>query len=546
MHRHRFAARLAATLAFAFPEATAQTPLHVFDGDSILHNFAEAVDGAGDVDGDGHDDVIAGIPGFDDPVVNIGAARVFSGKDGSILHEFVGGASGDQFGSSVSGAGDVDNDGFADVIAGTPLVNGQAGRARVHSGKTGALLHTFDGGFFARFGFSVSEAGDVDGDGHDDVVVGAPNSGVSFVGAGSVFVHSGKTGAVLHAFDGLWFNHNLGHSVSGAGDVDNDGRADVIGGAPFADGPMDQDPNAGMAIVWSGATGGLLHVLHGADDADRFGSSVSSAGDVDGDGHDDIVGGAPLGDLNGAPASSGYARVYSGATGALLHSFVGGSAGARLGDQVAGLGDVDGDGRGDILVTGPNGADLSGVVRVYSGATGATLVDLVEVPLEQAGRSAGAAGDVNNDGTPDFVVNSHKNAGSAWVRSGKSIAPPIPTFGQGCPGTGGVTPTLEMIGSTAAGGHLSLFIDDGVWFSPPGLLLVGVSEVSVPAGCGCTLLVSPLVQAPLTLIDLGCLLVGFDLPPGLGGATIKLQALIADAGAACGLSATNGVSVTFQ
>jgi len=235
-----------------------------------------------------------------------------------------------------------------------------AGRAYVYSGQTGSLLWTFTGEEqYGALGNSVSGAGDVNEDGCDDLIVGAPHWGYDLpFFSGWAYVYSGQTGDLLWTFTGEAEQDHFGSSVSGAGDVNNDGYDDLIVGA------QDNDAGggwAGRAYVYSGQTGALLQTFTGEAELDRFGSSVSGAGDVNNDGYDDLIVGAQANDAGGDYAGRAY--VYSGQTGALLQTFTG-EAGEGFGGSVSGAGDVNNDGRADLIV-GAWGYDGVGRAYVY-------------------------------------------------------------------------------------------------------------------------------------------------------------------------------------
>ena len=207
----------------------AQQTIHTFDGYAPDDTLGTSVSKAGDVNGDGYDDVIVGAPGANGEA---GRARVFSGLDGVILHTFYG-AAGDRLGHSVAGAGDVNGDTHPDLIVGAPGVNSGRGRAQVFSGLNGTLIHDLDGGILMNldgFGHSVSGAGDVNNDGRADLIVGTPFRNATTIAwdSGRAQVFSGLDGAVLYTFDGTTQNQTLGRSVSGAGDVNGDTYDDFI------------------------------------------------------------------------------------------------------------------------------------------------------------------------------------------------------------------------------------------------------------------------------------------------------------------------------
>jgi predicted lipoprotein with Yx(FWY)xxD motif len=358
-------ASIASLITFTATSAQViHVPSYPFFGDGPSDLFGESVSGAGDVNNDGFDDLIVGAPFDDNNGTSSGSARVLSGATGETLYTFNGDGAEDLFGISVSAAGDVDNDGFDDLVVGAVLDdnNGDAsGSARVLSGATGAILHTFDGdGAGDEFGSSVSGAGDVNNDGFDDLIVGAPFDGNNGNASGSARVLSGATGAILHTFNGDGGGDEFGSSVSGAGDVNNDGFADLIVGAPIDGGGF------GSARVLSGATGAILYTFNGDGGGDEFGGSVRGAGDVNNDGFDDLIVGALLDDNNGD--ESGSARVFSGATGVALYTFNGDSENDNFGISVSGAGDVNNDGFNDLIVGArfdDNNGPESGNARVF-------------------------------------------------------------------------------------------------------------------------------------------------------------------------------------
>ncbi|HIN80403.1 MAG TPA: hypothetical protein EYN00_04945 [Planctomycetes bacterium] len=408
---------LLSVFSWLFISATAEaqpvtpTILHIFDGQSSGGLFGNAVSGVGDINGDGFDDVIVGEPLDDSNGAASGSVRVFSGADGSILHILVGDSAGDLFGQSVSGTGDVNGDGVPDFIVGAYWADNNgynSGSARVFSGLDGSVLYVFEGDSYGDFfGFSVSSSGDVNGDGVPDFIIGAYWDDNSGNYSGSARVYSGFDGSNLYTFEGDSAGDGFGVSVSGAGDVNGDGFADLIIGAWGDD---SNGLNSGSARVFSGADGSILYTLLGESAGDAFGYSVSGTGDIDGDGFSDFIVGAYRDDNNGE--DSGSARVFSGIDGSIIIALSGDAAGDQFGNSVSGAGDVNGDGHLDFIVGAyedDNNGIGSGSARVFSGGDGSILCTFSgESESDLLGRSVAAAGDVNGDGYADVIV------GAVW------------------------------------------------------------------------------------------------------------------------------------
>ena len=336
-------------------------------------------------------------------------------------------SSGDRFGLVVSKVGDINGDGVADVLAGAPnndLGASNSGAVFVLSGTDGATLMAIPGAAAGdSLGFSAAGAGDVDGDGVPDIIAGARFADAAGPNFGQAIVVSGATGLTLYAFNGLTSNGRFGEAVNGAGDVNNDGFADVIVGARL---DASTGISSGLAQVYSGVDGALLHSIVGEGAADFFGRSVGTAGDVNGDGHDDFIVGAPGDDNNGS--LSGRISVYSGLDGTLLHGLDGDFPGDSLGGKVASVGDLNADGLDD-FIAGMSSSDFAGTdlgaARVYSGLDGSTIYTVTgTTPNAEFGSAVDGAGDVNGDGSPDFIVGARLDsvmgmtAGSATVFNG--------------------------------------------------------------------------------------------------------------------------------
>jgi len=318
----------------------AQLFVATLDGSDLGYGFNDA----GDVDGDGRHDVVASGQAYNG---NRGTARVYSGRTGQPLLAIDGATRGGFFGSAVAGAGDVDGDGRADVLVGAQGL----GTASLHSGATGALIRTFTGNPGSRFGAGVGRVDDVDGDGADDLIIGAPTDG-----AGTARVYSARTGAELLTFTADSANGAFGEfMVYDAGDVNADGHGDIYVGA------YNEAGGNGAVYVYDGRTGARLHKFSGSG-GEGMGPG-RAAGDVDGDGHDDVIVGSYTANV-GAVQQAGRVRVYSGRDGSILTTLDGPRGpGTQFGFDALALGDLDGDDRIDFAVS----SAPAGTVDIYAG-----------------------------------------------------------------------------------------------------------------------------------------------------------------------------------
>ncbi len=445
----------------ASPSDVAEVPLPpeavllTVRGDAAGDWFGWAVLGVGDLDGDAIDDFAVGAIQNENlgerpaPHAPPGYVRVHSGATGRTLHSLA--ASGskdidgtdDHFGAAMTSIEDLDGDGVREIVVGAYLHDGgdpdpfsideNTGGAFVFSGATGVLLRRLPGARWGdRFGYALATIADLDGDGTRDLIVGVEKADARAENEGRIDVLSSRTFELLARAHGPGHNAHLGCAVAETGDVDGDGVADYAGGAfmYIHDGPAWDDPGgdepfalteadpyaeAGRASVYSGRTGAELHTWLGDGARDHLGAALAVL-----TGGDDVALaiGAPESGWMGDFSGPGYVRVVSCRDGATRGDLRGAYEGQQFGWSVTNVGDRDGDGHDDLLVGAPDAisvhetieSDRPGRVLLYSGRD-LRLLKVVVGPAvnDRFGTSAALLGDLDGDGRREVLIGAPEN-----------------------------------------------------------------------------------------------------------------------------------------
>jgi hypothetical protein len=336
-------------------------------------------------------------PGLWIPCILAGAATAQS----NTIYQLGGAAAGDQFGEAVAGVGDLDGDGMADFVAASLKGAGGKGYVRAYSGATGVLLYEITGTAAGEaFGQALCDLGDLDGDNRSELLVGAPLATGTASGSGVAHVLSGKDGSRLWSLSGVSADDHFGWSGASIGDVTGDGVPELAVGAVDDD---NAGNSSGSVRVVNGATGAELFTVSGTGGSQLFGWAIAPAGDQDGDKLPDFAVGAPR---FTASSFAGYVRVLSGKDGALIRQIDGALAADRFGAALANMGDVEGDGLDDLLVGAPQPTGgKNGYVELHLAAGGPPLVQASgDSPNDRFGAAVAWIGDADDDGYPDLAV----------------------------------------------------------------------------------------------------------------------------------------------
>ncbi len=379
--------------------------------------------GAGDVNADGYDDVLVPSPA--------GRISLYLGSAPAPQTVAIWSAPG----GLAAGSGDVNGDGFADVI----VANGeefQSSRVHLYLGSlatglestpawvaNGALSSPCLGcGLQTAFGSSLSSAGDVNGDGFADVVIGDPIQSAAFYSGGAAYLFLGSAGGLSltpsWTYRGANEHSELGAAVSLAGDVNTDGYGDVLVGEP---GYRNDQSFEGRALLFLGSATGLAPSPAWTNEVNKigahFGKSLSATGDVNADGYDDVIVGAP--NLTNGQSEEGRAYVYLGSPAGLNHrsywTAEGNEAFDNFARSVSGAGDVNGDGMSEILVGAPghsNGDNNEGAAFLYAGPLAFNVI------VDNGKTGTSFTGDWRVSSAPASY-----RSGSVWSKATSTLVP---------------------------------------------------------------------------------------------------------------------------
>ncbi len=574
--------RIALALTLAASGALAQVPDKEWLGNFANDKLGETIVNVGDCDADGTDDFAIASPHtshltfLPGPVVKprVGRVLIISGATRTTLHDWYGGKTDEEFGYSVDGAGDIDGDGYDDVIVGTPrfagVINLEHGLVQIFSGRTGEALHYIVGSQInARFGHSVAGNGDFNGDSIPDFAVGSPFYDTLFGdGAfglqGHVQVYSGATFTQLATYTGG--ERPLESAAVSGHDVRIDSRhfgwsLDILGaylavGAPLSDwknySTLQTSFDTGHVALYDVPLNDVANDVGAA--FTRLGEDVALSDVIPG-GLPEIAAGAPgfldKGRIDITTPTFDFPFLWD-----VSESYLGTTA-IPIGRVVTFISDLDGDGRDDLAAGAPLakiGAPLqaidAGALLLYSSTSGAQL-GYYQSTLAGDRLGASAATVTQLDGSVDLVIGVPgakglltEHAGAARLYGQINCAAATEFYGHGLTGTNGA-PEFTNVTAPILGQTIAFTVTNSAPTATTAWLFLGLAK-STTSYKGGTLLVDFFTALPAPMPANGLTLSG-PLPDDstLCGVSLYLQALLVDPGATQGVAFTRGLELVL-